>query len=105
MRNVPGSLPISTLRFVDEEEEVSLVIACLVSAAVGADDSFFDVMIDGGVTAEGSVTIGTARASGTPIPTTYRARNAPTNPRPYCTKCWKSPLAPLLPHARSAHYE
>jgi hypothetical protein len=48
---------------------------------------------------------GTARASGTPITTTYIKRNPPTNPRPYCTKCWKSPPAPLPPHARFAHYE
>jgi hypothetical protein len=30
---------------------------------------------------------GTARASGTPIITTYITRNETTKPRPYCTKC------------------
>ena len=45
----------------------------------------FELMIAG---VEESVVAGTARASGTPIITTYITRNETTKPRPYCTKCW-----------------
>jgi hypothetical protein len=47
----------------------------------------FDEVIEGVVfPVDGA--IGTTRASGTPMNTTYTATNAPTKPRPNCTKCW-----------------
>src|SRR6185503_12848563 len=91
---VLGSLPSSTLR------SVGVVVDCAGVLSEGL--LTFELMIAG---AEESVVGGTARASGTPIITTYNTRNDTTRPRPYCTKCWKSPPAPLPPHARSAHYE
>jgi hypothetical protein len=73
---VPGSVPNSTLRSVEVEEDLSggvlmsgLVILLAEASAVISD-------------AVG----GTARASGTPITTTYTTRNAQTKLRPYVTK-------------------
>jgi len=92
--SVPGSAPSSTLRFV--------VVDCC-----GALTSGFVLL---GEVIEGVVVfvdgaIGATRAIGTPITTTYTARNAPTKPRPNCTKCWKSPPAPYPLTTRFAHYE
>ena len=94
--SVPGSVPSSTLRF------VGVVVDW--SGALTSGFVLFGEVIEGVVVfVEGA--IGTTRASGTPMNTTYTATNAPTMPRPKCTKCWKSPPAPLPPHARFAHYE
>jgi hypothetical protein len=63
------------------------------------------VTFEGVIALLGVGVVGSTRAIGTPMTTTYTQRNAPTKPRPYRTKSWKSPPAPLPPHARYAHYE
>src|SRR5688572_10961681 len=89
---VPGSAPNSTLRSVVDEEVVDWV---------GVLTSGF-VIFDAAAAISDSGVGGTTRAIGTPMTTTYTARNAPTKPRPYCTKSWKSPPAPLPPQ-RAPH--
>ena len=94
--SVPGSAPSSTLRFVGVVVDWSGVFT---SGFV-----LFGEVIDGVVVLVDGA-IGTTRASGTPMNTTYTATNAPTKPRPNCTKCWKSPPAPYPLTTRFAHYE
>jgi hypothetical protein len=72
---VPGSGPCSTLRFVGVEEDWGLTSGFVIFAFV----------IDGDVAPSEVGVIGTTRASGTPINTTYTATNAPTKARPNCT--------------------
>jgi hypothetical protein len=91
---VPGSVPNSTLRSVEVEEDWTGVVT---SGFVT-----FESTIAG---ASEVVVGGTARARGTPIPTTYIKRNAPTKPRPYCTKSSRRPPAPYPLTTRFAHYE
>lgn len=78
---VLGSVPSSTLR------SVGVVVVEVVDWTGVLSEGFlmFELTIAG---VEESVVGGTARASGTPIITTYITRNETTRPRPYCTKCW-----------------
>ncbi len=75
---VPGSVPNSTLRFVGVEEVDWFGV--VTSGCLG-----FEV-IEGVFVSSADGAVGTARAIGTPITTTYINRNAPTKPRPYDTK-------------------
>jgi hypothetical protein len=74
--SVPGSVPNSTLRSVGVVVWAGVVTWGFV---------VFDV-IDGEFASSDDGVVGMARASGTPITTTYIKRNAPTKPRPYATK-------------------
>jgi len=74
---VPGSAPCSTLRFVGVEVDWGL----------SSGFAIFEFVIEGEVALSEVGVIGTTRASGTPINTTYTATNAPTKPRPNCTSC------------------
>jgi hypothetical protein len=76
--SVSGSIPSSTLRFV-----VAVVdcVGVLISDLPRFEEEAMVVLVV--LTEEGGVT-GTTRAIGTPITTTYTARNAPTKTRPYC---------------------
>ena len=76
---VPGSTPSSTLRFVGVVE---------VDWGLTSEFVTFEFVLEGEVAFWESGAIGTTRASGTPMNTTYTATNAPTKPRPNCTKCW-----------------
>ncbi|TME70455.1 MAG: hypothetical protein E6I48_14920 [Chloroflexi bacterium] len=76
---VPGSAPNSTLRFVGVVEE-EVWFGVVTSGCLG-----FEV-IEGVFVSSADGVVGTARAIGTPITTTYINRNAPTKPRPYDTK-------------------
>src|SRR6266478_388108 len=75
---VPGSAPNSTLRFVGVEEEDW--------SGVGTSGCLGFEVIEGVFVSSADGVVGTARAIGTPITTTYINRNAPTKPRPYDTK-------------------
>ena len=70
---VLGSVPSSTLR------SVGVVVDW--TGVVTSGFLIFESTIAGVLE---SVVGGTARASGTPIMTTYITRNDTTNPRPYC---------------------
>jgi hypothetical protein len=71
---VPGSTPSSTLRFVGVEVDWT---GALTSGFV-----IFEFVFEGEVGLSDAAVTGTTRAIGTPITTTYTARNAPTKPRP-----------------------
>jgi hypothetical protein len=71
---VPGSVPSSTLRFVEVEVDGT---GALTSGFV-----ILEEMVEGEAAFSVAGVIGTALAIGKPITTTYIARNAPTKPRP-----------------------